>query len=386
MGISINILDATGSRTSNFEVSTPYDERVRSKLLGVGQEGSKIRFEDLAKAGDGLFPTDILHTARALGLKIELANEGYSGPEVTPHPSPAMSEWFFTTQTADFLARLLPGKTLCLGAPTVAKARSRKSAEVTLVDKSEWLEERFDLAGSKVDFLPGASLESLSLDVGYDSVILDPPWYFPTFDYWIHLASSVLNVGGMLLIPLLGTLTRPSATEDRERILSAVSAMGPWTIQKNCVIYDTPRFERLALERAGIFLKGPWRRSDLLLVRNDFPAMRPAVPKSQAGDWKEFRYRDSLVAVRGLHSDWPYEYNSDFRVSGLGSEDSFLLDSVSRRDPRIQEANVWTSENTVAQCSDVFSLKRLFERSAETMNRAEESLFKSIVTKLELPT
>jgi hypothetical protein len=361
-----------------------YEDRVRSLVLNFERAGVITNFEKLAQEGDGLFPADILLAARGLGLSVEMPDGSVVPTDISPHPSPATSEWFFTADTADMLARMLPGRTLCLGAPSIAAAKAKIGEAVTLVDVSPWASERFDLSSAQVELRTGFSVESLILDPGYDSAIIDPPWYFPSLSYWLHLASSLVNDGGTVLVPLLGELTRPSAKSDRMKMTDMASEIGPWLIRTGTVLYETPRFERRALERAGIILMEPWRRSDLLQITNSRPAATPRTSDAEVSDWSTFRFGDSLIAIKGDPNEDPEIPRRELAISGLGPDRSFVLDSVSRRDPRIAEANVWTSESTAAKCSNVAALRRLLESDFDLLKYQDQILFLSIIVNLEL--
>lgn len=351
----------------------------------TAKSGGLLRnFEELVQAGEGLFPTEVLRALQADSLNVTIPNHSDYRAEVSPHPSPATSEWFFTSETAKLLAMCLPGRALCLGVPSVAAAKAKSGDEVTLVDISPWVIDRFELTAPQVDLRIGLPVESQVLDPGYDSAILDPPWYFPSLSHWLNLASNVVKPGGAILVPLMGELTRPSAKSDRKKMTDMASELGPWYIEKATVVYETPRFERLALERAGIFLNKPWRRADLLRITNANPSPAPRASKASATNWSTLRVGNSLVSIRDESIVNSIDDRGQLVLSGLGPEQSFVLDTVSRRDPRIIEANVWTSESTAAVCSNVIALRILLESDFDRLTSLEKGLFQRVVSSLEL--
>lgn len=370
--------------SERLKMNSRYEEQAQALVLNLTTTIPDVTFDRLVRMSQGLYPADVLRAARSAHVDIAMTKPDDCATDTKPHPSPATSEWFFTDETASTLAEHLPGRALCLGTPSVASIKARAGDPVTLIDVSPWARERFGLSEPHADVRLGTRVESVELDAQYDSAILDPPWYFPALTNWLRLASSAVKTGGTILIPLLGALTRPSAEADRALITATASKIGKWTVRPNCVAYETPRFERLALERSGVVLTSPWRYSDLLIISNANRANAPERTPSLNEEWIDFRIGNSIIAVRGGQHGSTNTDAGDLTLSGFGPEESFQLDTVSRRDQRVKRANVWTSENTAAVCSDAAALKQLLSRDPRSLNRIDRDVFERVVSQLEL--
>lgn len=273
---------------------------------------------------------------------------------IVPHHSPGQAEWFFTDSTSRFLASKLHGLSLHLGTPTTAVVAGRNA---TLVDTSPWVTSRFGP-------IPGThfqtDVEHFQADCRFDSAILDPPWYGRNLLTWLEMASHMVRTGGALVMPLLGGGTRPSAQKDRKEILALAARIGRFSVERDQIEYDVPTFEARALEIAGVPPLKAWRRADLLLVTNDFPAGRPWVQPPTA-EWYDVRIGDHIVSIRSTVSRAPKQ---DLASNGAAYTPLGTVAQVSRRDPVLQRAHVWTCENRVLQVSDAASFLDLFDRLA----------------------
>jgi hypothetical protein len=289
---------------------------------------------------NGAFPSDVLSSAAWQSL----ADGPVDGP--VPDPSILRSEWYFDTASATRLARDAEYPLLAVATPTVAAAVRELCAEaqVSLVDSSPWVSERFDLRGvlfSQVDF---AEFDS---EHQYATVTTDPPWYFPAMPRWIARAASFVVPGGELRFPLFGEGTRPLAPEQRCAILAQCESYGATSIDSKAITYALPRFERAALKAAGVPVSQPWRKADLVVVKVTSNIEREELEPS-GHDWVEFRIDDQIVGVR-LQPPLKDDPEADQLLEEVTGLDSLILDSVSQRDPRWQEVDVWFSNNAVAR-------------------------------------
>ncbi|MCU1579097.1 MAG: hypothetical protein JWP19_1301 [Rhodoglobus sp.] len=311
-----------------------YDHELTWILKAASTSAQRLQFDELLRKTDGAFPSDVLSAARRLDLQIDFADHEALEVRDGPDPSPAQGEFYFDRATAKFLASALMGRVLLLGAPSVAAELTHQDRPLTLVDSSPWLNERFGITGS----LRVGTVETFRAGAAFDSAVLDPPWYFPEMTTWLSIAANAVKAGGTILMPLLGRLTRPSATRDRIEILEMASRVGSVSVVENVVAYDSPHFERRAIARSGGRLGREWRRASLLKISRSDADIEPLLVRNQDPStvWVDRRIGQSIVSIRRKNPE-----------SGTRPV-VHLLDGISRRDPRIAASNVWTSESTAA--------------------------------------
>jgi len=329
-------------------------EADRAAAIHHLRERGVSNFWDLCRLARG---TDPIFVANELG-HLPAAGETQLGlREAGPDESPGRAEWYFTDETSKEVAGLLPGKLLCLGVPTLATARE---TGVLLVDDSPWLTERFDFHHNEWD---RSDISEVSIGDEFDSAILDPPWYGDNLHDWLQFASGHVRAGGVIAVPLMGENTRPSASQDRDRIMSAASQMGALELRREIVRYEVPAFERYAFVNAGFGSVEPWRLADLLLVRNELPTQQPRRPVGES-DWFDFRLGRQIISIRKTAASNTAPSSTPF-VSPVVGYDDYLLKSVSRRDPKLQNATFWTSRSTVGEVRDCARFTHFLRRCSE---------------------
>jgi len=190
----------------------------------------------------------------------------------------------------------------------------------------------------------------------YDFVAMDPPWYFPGLTDWVNNAATICNRGARIAFPLFGEGTRPGASSERTHILNLCRHIGTVELLPNAVEYEVPNFESSALGADGIFIRGTWRRSDLvvLTVTNPPDSLRSI---RQAVEWEETCWGQRLIAVRNVRVAAPPRGGSGL-VWMIPDTVGGVLNSVSRRDWRWQFINVWVSDNRVAYTPDIERFRR----------------------------
>lgn len=316
-----------------------YTDRVRQRVAELLAE-EPLGFSQLCQRSGGAFP-DLIADVMPSHMK-SVAEPSRGTNQITPHESPGRGEWFFTDETSVELARRATGSVLLLGTPSVAQ----HVASGLLVDSSPLVNSRFPLGNAKYLGLP---VERARVMAKFDSAVVDPPWYAHGVIDWLTRASQYVHLGGMIHVALMGDLTRPSACEERTKILALAAQIGDVELEPEAVRYRTPRFELRALEQAGLPPMPEWRRADRLSVTNRNP-----VPVSDPGewesDWDEFLIGEHTLCVRSAA-----KMN---RSSGTGTIQSILprgewiAPTVSRRAAAIQTADIWSCENAVARIVD----------------------------------
>lgn len=307
-----------------------------------GLDPADLTFLDVCRAADGAFPADVRDVLpRAWrGLPMEPAEVPLTVRQ--PELSPVRAEWYYTPESVAALLPLLRGDILVVGGPTVAEAAAHAGVDTVLVDDSPWLDRRVDISGLR--FVRDQFLAA-ELRTAFDTVLLDPPWYFPIMTDWLSRALGVVPIGGRVVVSLPGALTRPSAEADRAKLWKLAEPYGTLELLDKHVEYETPLYERIALAAAGVPLTGVWRRADLLVITKT--AATPGVPRPvprQPGEWLEFSVLNQTVSVRRSASG----VGGDGSFRAVPGVDGFVLDTVSRRDARLRDVDIWTSRNRVA--------------------------------------
>jgi 3',5'-cyclic AMP phosphodiesterase CpdA len=102
-------------------------------------------------------------------------------------------------------------------------------------------------------------------------------------------------------MPLLPSLTRPTAQRDRSAVLKIAEKIGQVELLRDCVEYDSPMYECEALAATGVCAHPNWRRADLLLIRNPSPIELPHAGETDHQDvWENFVVGTQVVRLR-LH-------------------------------------------------------------------------------------
>jgi hypothetical protein len=187
-------------------------------------------------------------------------------------------------------------------------------------------------------------------DVSAPIVVIDPPWYPEYFEVFLWAAARLVTKRGHVLVSFPAAGTRPMVKDERDRSLERAEVLGLelQEIRRNAVGYRSPPFERAALEAAGLgSLPGDWRRGDLLLLRRCGAGHVDEVSADLGErDWSAVPAEPTQVRVRQRASDGVAVV--DPRLVTIVAGD--VLSSVSRRDPRRTEADVWTANHRVFHC------------------------------------
>jgi hypothetical protein len=332
--------------------------RVNQKSM-VCDEGRSMTLTAAARKARGKFPTEVRDEHRDGNFRSESTQ--YHSPDYEPELHPLDAEWYFTPRTSKELARLLRSGSVCLlGTPTVAACMH--GYNFVLVDSSPHILPRFPTIPP--DLLVKSRVEVWRPGSRYDTVVLDPPWYSPDMESWLQVAGSALVSGGTLFLPLLGEGTRPTAPAERAEVLRVLGGFGDVDVLQDAVEYDIPLFEERALSAAGIGLSEPWRRADLAIVRgaqtDGHEALICSTPRAiSLGAWETSRFGAQVVKTR-ISEPSKGDLASGLLAPVTNTQD-FRLDSVSRRDARLAEIDVWTSRNRVAKTNCMSRLRMALE-------------------------
>jgi hypothetical protein len=292
----------------------------------------------ICELADGAFPSLVAARLRMAGRVWREVSEGgdeQPGPELHA----AEFEWYFTRECASELADFLTpayGGALLMGAPKVAAAMAARGRRADLFDRSPFLVERF----GKIGNLESAELrDPLGRLRSNPVVFFDAPWHEDHILRWLWHASLAVKRGGTIAFALFGELTRARAEAERECLLAAAEAIGETHLLEGVLAYETPRFEAEALDAAGIELRGPWRRGDLVIIEKATGTIaKPPAPRERA--WETVRVSERVVKVAPGR-----------KVGSPRWEHLSRLGTVSRSEIRGLEIELWTSRNEVAGAS-----------------------------------
>lgn len=342
------MVDRTNSRAAYL---ARLDRRIRD-IASV----PTATIKNVIRGGRGAFPTLVYERLRQQGLHETLPDGDVNHEVVTEtvnHPElhPLDFEWYFTTDTATALADTLETEeepVLCLGTPTVAYCLAQRDVKVTLVDRNRLLRERFSDDLDSLTFVRQDVTDRFELEETYPVAFFDPPWYPEHVHTWLARACQHLATSGQVYFVLFPPLTRPGAVDERNEIRDLVHKIGDLSIDREAVTYRTPGFEQAVLRDSDTPVVQDWRRADLVRVAVTNPDSIPGPPEMEREDkWDTFVTNGQVVKLRREPVSDPSS-----PITPLEGCEEYILPSVSRRDARRQNVDLWTSRNRVAAVGD----------------------------------
>ncbi|WP_369252393.1 hypothetical protein [Geodermatophilus amargosae] len=285
----------------------------------------------------------------------------------TPELHALLYEWYFTYDTANSLARVVTAEArsvACIGTPTIASTIADRTERTLLVDADPGVFQRFPTLASIGNVSIAELAQSVPLAASSDAAVLDPPWYVNDILRWLSFATKYIRPGGSLYFVLFPELTRPSARSERQTILAHASRLGKVEHIESALTYSTPLFELEALAAVGCPDPGDWRAADLVIITDVAPhkAWQPPVT-THLGDkgWSTHVLGEQVVKLKTSPNGDPGDILSPVR----GAVDN-VLTSVSERDARRQEVDLWTSRNRVARVGQQKVVEGWLERLASS--------------------
>ena len=359
---------------SNMAPPSSYDNDLDHSIVNAVREGAHDLWH-LISVLPGHYPTVVRDAvARLISNSVIPAGIGDEAPETDPGqhsqlevpglsvPHPLDFDWRFTRGTAGVLLEKLDALTrsanpaALLGTPSVYVLAKTQG----LAHRFILLDQNTSLANSEACSLSGGKVFCCDLMHGVPSlplvhaVLADPPWYVDEAVGFLRTASQISTSGATILLSFGPDGMRPGIPGERKRIIAEAEAMGLSLtgIHHLALSYATPFFERNALHASGFKQVAPaWRRGDLLSFQkvNDLYS-----PKHFAnGDdrtWTEVTIDGVRIRVRrgGI------KCFANPRLEKLVPGD--ILPTVSRRDDRRQQVEVWTSGNRVYRSAGTHTL------------------------------
>jgi hypothetical protein len=330
-----------------------------------------VDFISLVTSLPGIYPKEIIDSLDRLASKrmigsdihLRISKDARTKPAIPlsleppnsiPPPHPLDFEWRFIEETIINLVKYClslsdSGDTIgLLGVPSLYKlvANNKLNRNFVLFDKNtvdQQITVNYQACIScdiLVDKLP--DLNSVA-----KIILTDPPWYLEYQRAFLWNASKICKLDGFLLMVTPKAGTRPEIPKEWQNVLDYSKKLGfkyLGNISDN-IIYETPYFEKNALKSVGIlnFPKN-WRRADLAVFAKNKEKNIPQPSIICTSDW----YKESYMGIRVRKHSNSKNFKDPKLVSILLGD---VLPSVSRRDPRRGQADVWTSGNRIFTCS-----------------------------------
>lgn len=277
-------------------------------------------------------------------------------------PHPLDFEWRNSTASLNYLINEVQeinsvnDRILFLGMPTLFATACIKDIpqKVTLVERNKPIVRglaKLNADKKRFQILEADIFKVAPKEIGkYYSVIMDPPWYSPHFYQFMWLAAQCVEVGGVIGISLPPINTRPNIDKERIDWFSFCQKHGLCleNLYAQKLHYAMPFFEFNAFRAAGIKDIFPfWRKGDFALFRKVHTDKheRPVLDEHKI-EWTE----KEIDTVRIRTKDEKSSDNEEFKITHLIKGD--ILPTVSTRDKRRDEANVWTSGNRIYKVSN----------------------------------
>ena len=224
--------------------------------------------------------------------------------------------------------------------------------------------------GTKCDFMTDVVSERSYAGV----VVIDPPWYEEFLFSFMWLAATSCRIGGHVILSFPPEGTRPGIRSEWLRFKNWADQLGMSQIihEEGQLTYDAPFFEVNALSAEGINITRDWRKGDICVFKKLYDVNLPRPQIKNSSTWDEVQMGPVRLKIREPASTEKHEI--DPRLSPIVPGE--ILPSVSRRDPRREIANVWTSGNRIFSCScpDILAHVILAHRNGEPAAKEIEFL------------
>jgi hypothetical protein len=276
--------------------------------------------------------------------------------ESLPPPHPLDYDWRFTDSTVEYLLQKceevtpLYGTLVLLGTPSLLHVGTESSYQRNTV----LLEANPIMTNCLSSTVLGSQIVECDLlrdalpNLSGEAVVMDPPWYPEHVQAFLWDACQLCQMNGHILISLPPIGTRPGMEREWRETLTWANQLGLQLIhlEELSLSYLTPLFERNVFRVTGVHcVPQDWRRGNLaIFARRASPNVpRPIVASPEEG-WLEVNLSSVRIRVR----PWIDSEFADPSLISVTPND--VLTSVSRRDPRRQLADVWTSGNRIFSC------------------------------------
>lgn len=287
-----------------------------------------------------------------------------------PVPHPLDYDWRFSEGAANHLlnqcAKLTcSGDTIVLlGTPSLLRLGIEKSypRPLVLLEASRATTNSFASSVPKTQVIQCDVIKDPLPNLTVAAIVLDPPWYPEYIQSFLWAACQLCKIGGHILISMPPIGTRPGMEWEWANTLDWGQQIGLTLVkvESAALSYITPPFELNGLRAEGLHaVSRKWRRGDLAMFcrSHQTQVSRPTV-LPQEDSWIE----EVLLGVRvRVRQPDLFGFADPSLISVVPGD---VLQSVSRRDPRRQLADVWTSGNRIFACQGRGVLWQILEAMA----------------------
>jgi len=273
-----------------------------------------------------------------------------------PLPHPLDFDWRFTDATVEYLLKSCKELTafndtiVLLGTPSLFRAGLTLSWQrsMILLEANATMTNSLNSSVSRSQVVQSDLLKDEIQMQSASAVMMDPPWYPEHIQSFLWSACQFSHLGGHIFVSLPPIGTRPGIEREWKDTLTWANRLGLELVRREelSLSYLTPVFERNAFKVAGIpAVERDWRRGDLAIFsrKNLTQIPRPKVSR-QEDVWAEV----NLLGVRIRVRPWSGSEFENPKLLPILPGD--VLTTVSRRDPRRQLADIWTSGNRIFIC------------------------------------
>lgn len=321
--------------------------------------------------------------------------------EILPLPHPLDYEWRFDPSTRGMLADRCEqlagpnGPIALLGTPTLTTELRSHPGDVLLLDANASVLVALSQA-RRLEPIQWAvtDLETFEPPQAWRHraavVVCDPPWYPEAHATFLCAAAQLVRPGGIVLVSVPDTLTRPSAAQEladlrklARQLRLAITATEPRALR-----YRTPFFEYRAMRAAGVpIVPLDWRAGTLWQLIST-----GAVPVPPAGRHRA-RAASDTVAETTIEGTRIRILRRTPAAPGVLSLQQIVrgdtLPSVSRRHSARGSAVLWTSGNTILGCADAELtaqlLRDLTDGNGRRFRQDHERLASDLARRHQLP-
>lgn len=347
------------------------------ELLLRGASG----FGEVVRELPGVYPSEVFRAMQECRISLPAGFFGADSKEEELHspqandlawpvPHPLDYDWRFTPETAQALATRSAepapeGRIALLGAPSLVPYLVRQGSWwITLFDANplilDVIHQKFpQVQTTFVDLVWGEQ----GPESGTEVVVCDPPWYPEHVLSFLWSARRLCSHGGIVLLSTPPVGTRPGIEIERREIRRFAKRLGLELIgwEPLALRYQSPRFEQNALKAVGFSaIPQDWRRGDLVTFRCAAPcnAERP-IPTSNEEVWDEIEVGGTRIKLRCQNETGFL----DPRLISVVPNN--VLPTVSRRDARRSDVDLWTSGNRVFKVRGVNVLRQILKANGK---------------------
>ena len=353
-----------GSSTVNELEQSDYCRELDRLIEAAFASNERSTLADVVRSCEGAFPTDIVRRIRSLGFAASISP---SDIDLRDRSKPELHvldfEWPFSRQTVDGLCELIGARSANLiGLPNIAE--SLDQTDSVLVERNPFAITRNPRLARRGNFVIKDVLDLKTADIEAREVVaFDAPWYYDEVLLWLSRAASIVQRPGLILFTLFPRLTRPSAEDERGLVLSYAERLGKVRVHHEAVSYVTPRFEFEALVASNVPPLNAWRIGDLVTVevsgRSDMQLPLLGRVTVARENWQSFRVGSQVVKLRRSQE---HRRAAKQWIGAVNQVVDWRLPSVSARDERRRDIDLWTSRNRVATVFDYAAVTEVLER------------------------